>query len=1126
MSSGVEVITTKLSPPELRSSDIERVQLLNWVNRQRRPRLVVMRAPAGYGKSVLAAQLVRIWGMPTAWYRMGRDDDDSRVFAKHLVAGVCGYLPLLRTIEAADNDLEEFERDPQRLVPLLANQFGSALLPHIAIVLENCHHVRDQELQSLLAELIANAPRSCTFVLTSRDHIPIDVSRYAASREAVLLGANDLRFAESEIEAMLSKEGRAVDSGLAARICAETEGWPALVQLMVSEENAEDTALSGLSQTVYDYLESEVLAKVDESLCTFMRTTSILDFLTPELCDAYLEVNDSAETLKLLRQAQLIVPSGSGQPPSYRYLRPLRQCLLDAVGAERQALMVRAASCEWCLGKTTSAIGHFLEAGAVEEAAKAVSVVGGQLVQSGQYDLLGSWINVLPSDLVRADPWLSLWTGAIKRSQGQLDIAQVFLDHALKCFKLNGDRYGVTEARLGLAKVLKSRGEHESALEAIAMAVPRVAARKHDLVPELMVDQSFLQALCGHMETALSSANEALKLAQLFGDHNVLVRVVAGVSQVYFLNGDCTAILRLRRHILRHALSEGQSTAPLDSALAQKEAFALAYRTVGDLDTALDHATRSVEYKNDHGLVEALPCAYWQLGTICADLGELTRAEEALRKAIEIAEVTGGERLYLTLSLAGLSRVRCFEGRLIEAQTLADQGLESAKSLNQSKYLTAVCAVWSLIPRILAGDVETALPVATSAERHLIQYGARCFVALDHAILCFIFDAMGDRKRALAYAERCLTASAKSRYVQDVIALYGIYKPVLRVGLECGIEVGFVQEMLARIGKPALSLMEEMAGHPDPQIKRRAAVPLAHAPNFALEWNTVERAPDGRGVSHESLDDLDDIAASVEPGTLSYVPTAGDHPLLSIRCFGQFRVSAGSRDMLPQEWRTAKSRDLLAYLVHRKEPVQSDEILADLWPDSDPDQSRAVLHTNLYYLRRALQTLVNKRETVVFGGGYYRLAEGCYTTDVDRFETLLSAAQSGDGGEIASPAFLERAIDLYTGDYLQGLDYPWVGSEQRRLRRIYLEAREKLAYYYIKIGSCARALPHAVALAEARPLSEDTHVLVMTAYARLGDLDAVKEQYKRMSRLLDDELGTAPSPQTRKLYYYLCTGQN
>ncbi|MFY9442862.1 MAG: tetratricopeptide repeat protein, partial [Bacillota bacterium] len=663
---------------------------------------------------------------------------------------------------------------------------------------------------------------------------------------------------------------------------------------------------------------------------------------------------------------------GCRKTPAYRYLRPLRQCLLDAVGTERKALMIKAADCEWDLGETYSAINHYMAADAVEEAAEAISAVGSQLVQSGKYDLLGSWIEMLPPDLVRADPWLLLWAGLIKKSQGQLDTAQVFLEHALDAFRLHGDRYGIAEARLGLAAVLKSRGLQEAALQSIAMAVPRVAVRKHDLVPELMADQAYLQALCGFAEAALSNANEALRMAQLFSDRNVLIRVAADVSQVHFLMGDCTAVLRLRRHILRDPLHEGQSSVPFDSALARKDAFALAFRMIGDLNGALDHAKRSAEYKNDHGLLEALPSAYWQLGVIYADLNELAKAEDSFRRAIEIAEAIGGERLNFTLSLVGLSRVRCLEGRLIEAQTLADQALEAAKSANQSKYLVAACTVSGLIPKILAGDIETALPIALAAEKDLIQYGARHLAALNYAVLCFIFDAMGDHKRAVEYAERCLTVSAKARYIQEIIVLYGVYKPVLRAGLERGIEVGFVQEMLARVGKPALSLVEEMAGHPDPQIKRRAAVPLAHAPDLALGPNTPDENSRIEVVRDRSMDVvLAEIAASVELDSSSGVLAADDYPLLNIRCFGQFRVSVGGKDILPEEWRTTKSRDLLAYLVHRKQPVQSLEILTDLWPDSDPDQSRAVLHTNLYYLRKTLQILVGRRETVVFGGGYY-----------------------------------------------------------------------------------------------------------------------------------------------------------
>ena len=242
---------------------------------------------------------------------------------------------------------------------------------------------------------------------------------------------------------------------------------------------------------------------------------------------------------------------------------------------------------------------------------------------------------------------------------------------------------------------------------------------------------------------------------------------------------------------------------------------------------------------------------------------------------------------------------------------------------------------------------------------------------------------------------------------------------------------------------------------------------------------------------------------------------------INIDCFGPFRVSARGDEILLQEWRTTKARDLLAYLVHRRGPVQSDVIIEDLWPDSELDQARAVLHTNLYYLRKALHAITDAEEIVIFGGGHYWLADGCYTADVDRFATLLSAALSQDGATVVSAELLEKAISLYKGDYLEALDYAWVGSEQRRLKRVCLEARERLVRHYLDIGSCTRALLHALAVVEACPLSEDAHALAMRVYSRLGDLAAVREQYKSMVDLFNEELGSAPSPKVRRLYYSL-----
>lgn len=310
--------------------------------------------------------------------------------------------------------------------------------------------------------------------------------------------------------------------------------------------------------------------------------------------------------------------------------------------------------------------------------------------------------------------------------------------------------------------------------------------RKNDLVPELLSEQAFLLALCGQMHEATATAADAQRLAQLSRDRNVLARVGADVSFVSYLSGDHAAALHMRNLVYAGLAGRDRASHPNDSALARQDAFALALRDRGELDAAFDHASLSLDYKIEYGLIERLPSAYYQMGVVCTDLGEFSRAEEAFSKIQEIARVTGGERLFVALALGGLSRLRCLQGRLIEAQTLADQGLEAARSLNKSPYLEAVCAIPVLIPRVLAGDIGAALSMASGLQRTLSDLGARQAVALNLGIMCSISDSVGDRSAALDYAGRCLTISAKARYVQEYVTLYSVYMPVLRAGLELG----------------------------------------------------------------------------------------------------------------------------------------------------------------------------------------------------------------------------------------------------------------------------------------------------------------------------------------------------
>ena len=88
---------------------------------------------------------------------------------------------------------------------------------------------------------------------------------------------------------------------------------------------------------------------------------------------------------------------------------------------------------------------------------------------------------------------------------------------------------------------------------------------------------------------------------------------------------------------------------------------------------------------------------------------KLAKAEDLFRRAIEIAEAIGGERLAnFTLSLVGSPVSGAWRDGLIEAQTLQIKRRKLPVSATSPSILWQ-CNVSELIPKILAGDIETAL---------------------------------------------------------------------------------------------------------------------------------------------------------------------------------------------------------------------------------------------------------------------------------------------------------------------------------------------------------------------------------------------------------------------------------
>lgn len=239
-------------------------------------------------------------------------------------------------------------------------------------------------------------------------------------------------------------------------------------------------------------------------------------------------------------------------------------------------------------------------------------------------------------------------------------------------------------------------------------------------------------------------------------------------------------------------------------------------------------------------------------------------------------------------------------------------------------------------------------------------------------------------------------------------------------------------------------------------------------------------------------------------------------PTLSIQLFDELHLCHERTPLPPLQ--SARTESLLAYLLlYRKAPQPRQRIAFLLWPDSTERQARTNLRHVLHNLRRALPD-PDRFLDVTPRTLQWRMDAPCWF-DVAAFEEWLSLADRdvGDSGLAA----LRRAVELYTGDLLEGCYDEWILEERERLRQRYLEALGRLTAALEARGDHAQAIQYAERLLLQDPLREETYRLVMRLHDARGDRARAVRVYHTCAAVLERELGVEPSAPTREVYEML-----
>lgn len=341
---------TKIKPPRPRASFVERGALHERLaDALATRRVVLLCAPAGYGKTMLLAQeTARLpAGTALAWISADAGDDVQRL-VECMLAALEPFDPPWRT--APDGLLARVGRsadEDHAVAADIINALDACEAPHGVIAFDDLHRVADPDFFRFLDLLVERMSPRWTLALSSRSEPPLALARLRASDDLAEFRQLHLQFARDDARRMASEAG--LDADLADRLFDRTQGWPAGLRIAVGAVRADaagaaspiaaERALRAGNRPLFDFLVTEVLGDLAPNLAEFLQRVSVLPELDARRCATVSGDAGAAAHLDAIERLGLFVEVLDAPARTLRLHDLLRDALQQRLALERPDLL-------------------------------------------------------------------------------------------------------------------------------------------------------------------------------------------------------------------------------------------------------------------------------------------------------------------------------------------------------------------------------------------------------------------------------------------------------------------------------------------------------------------------------------------------------------------------------------------------------------------------------------------------------------------------------------------------------------------------------------------------------------------------------------------------------------------
>jgi LuxR family maltose regulon positive regulatory protein len=1067
MSESKPLVLTKLQQPYVRGRILRRERLLNILRNNTDKKLILVCADAGYGKTTLLSQYCEELSSRFFFYNLDPHDNDVATFLRYVAEGMNrhagGFGERLASIIP-------YTRDVRIIMGTFINVFMEKFKNDFFFILDDFHHIlQNREIASMIDYLLHNAPVNLHLIIASRATPRLNLDYLSAKQELLKIEKEQLRFTTKELQSLLwDVYGLKIPGDTIRHIEEHAEGWITAIQLILQKLSAiggsraneafNDYITSG--EDIFNYFAGEVFESQPAEIRKFLMHTSILDFLSADVCDRLLQTRRSEKVLGYLEREHVFVTRVGSRYTCHPLFHDFLQRRLREYYPSRTIKRLYYTLGNFYLAnrELSTAVNYFLKAENYGRAAGILEKNYRVWRFSGEYSSYVSLIDGFPETVIADYPGLILKKARMLLYLGRIDQAMKIIKPIIAVFRRRANVRILSEAYYILGSLNLYIAEPQKALGFFKKALrltPKTDIRRKI---EILVSFGNSYRLLAKFSMTQRYLGDALSTARRIGDFELEIQVLKNLAYLYWAMCNYRKAEEVFREIFSR-FESGKILFELGKMYADAAMVNIYNYHLKEADVNLGRAREFANRYNDHSQ------DIYQLFA----QGDLYYAQRNYVKAIEcyrsiLRMVPSNEKLFAISVLLSITMTYLQMGRIAESE----KTMRELEPLLTAKTPPAPVIEYYLV----GGDIRQ----AKGQHRDALQYYGRALkkaVHFDQAYMqmrafyrmCGAHLAMNERKEAAGALEKAIAIARDQEY--DAFLIYEGHGDIALI--EFGLKNDIGSEYLTDI----IGSIENY------EAKRLLSTISATKGAIDLECTFL-----------------------------------GDLVLRD----GQGRI------VTPNWRTKNARAMFVFLVVNQHNGCTKDQFIDAFWPDKDLHDAAHSLQVEISSLRNLIReisrTVIPAKQLIVYRNQrYYFNPSFVVKTDLQQFDAIVKDLEMNEKkGRAYSIKLCEKALEMYRGDFCCEAIDDWTSNIRSYYREAALKICKKIAFYFYETKEFAKSVRCYARALQFDPYDESTHIGILRCQSAMGDRKGIRKQFEMLSGRLK-ELGIdKPSDEAIQIY--------